>query len=152
MIVRNRFTNEEIGKFKIASGADLSCANLSCANLSCADLYGAINTEHAIAITSIIPDSGDVIVWKKCKNEVIVQLLIAHDTPRSNSTGRKCRAECATVLEIVGADVGVSIYDEKTEYRVGETVYCDKWDENRWNECGGGIHFFITRYEAEHYK
>jgi hypothetical protein len=69
-----------------------------------------------------------------------------------NYTCRKCRAECATVLEVIGAEVGVSIHDGKTEYRVGETVHCDKWDDNRWNECGGGIHFFITRYEAEHYS
>ena len=26
-----------------------------------------------------------------------------------------------------------------------------KWDEDRWNECANGIHFFITREEAEAY-
>jgi hypothetical protein len=27
----------------------------------------------------------------------------------------------------------------------------DAFDENRWNECSHGIHFFITRKEAEDY-
>jgi hypothetical protein len=36
-------------------------------------------------------------------------------------------------------------------YQVGATVYPDSWDEDRWNECSHGIHFFITRKEAEEY-
>lgn len=27
----------------------------------------------------------------------------------------------------------------------------DNFDENRWNECAAGIHFFITREEAVRY-
>ena len=70
---------------------------------------------------------------------------------RSNSTGRKCRAEYVKVLDVVRAEVGVSNHDGKTEYRKGKIVRCDKWEEDRWVECGGGIHFFITRFEAENY-
>jgi len=33
-------------------------------------------------------------------------------------------------------------------YTVGEMVYPDSWDDNRWNECSHGIHFFINRQEA----
>ena len=36
-------------------------------------------------------------------------------------------------------------------YRVGETVRPDAWGGDRWVECAGGIHFFLTRYEAENY-
>jgi hypothetical protein len=32
-----------------------------------------------------------------------------------------------------------------------KTVVCDVWGEGRWVECAGGIHFFITRAEAEAY-
>jgi hypothetical protein len=39
----------------------------------------------------------------------------------------------------------------RTEYRVGETVRPDKWDDNWMEECSHGIHFFITREEAEDY-
>jgi hypothetical protein len=31
-------------------------------------------------------------------------------------------------------------------------VRCDKWNEDRWIECGGGIHFFLTRIEAERHS
>jgi len=55
------------------------------------------------------------------------------------------------VLEVIGAEFGISKHDRRTEYRVGKIVRCDKWNEDRWVECGGGIHFFLTRIEAENY-
>jgi len=99
----------------------------------------------------VLPDEGDIIGWKKCLDGVIVKLLVKSDTPRSSATTRKCRAKEVTVLDVIGSDVGVSHHDKSVEYRVGETVTCDNWDEDRWNECSGGIHFFITRQEAEDY-
>jgi hypothetical protein len=138
------------------SGANLSGANLWRANLSDAYLSGANLSEIASgkesieALTMILPD-GDLIGWKKCDNKVIVKVQIPSDAKRSNSTGRKCRAEYVKVIEVIGAEVGISQHDNKTEYKAGEIVRCDKWDENRWAECSGGIHFFITRWEAENY-
>ena len=76
---------------------------------------------------------------------------IPSDARRSHAFGRKCRAEFADVLEVIGANVAVSDHDNKTEYRVGQRVKPDKWDENWQNECSSGIHFFITRIEAENY-
>jgi hypothetical protein len=46
---------------------------------------------------------------------------------------------------------GISSHDRKTAYAPGARVTCDKWDENWQEECAGGIHFFITRIEAENY-
>ncbi len=155
------------------SGADLSMANLSMANLSRADLSGADlyganlsgadlskadlsraslsraeNAELVWARTSICPE-GQIIGWKKCKYGVIVKLSIPEDARRSNATGRKCRAEFADVLEIFRSDAAVSLHDGKTSYRVGERVTPHEWCEDRWQECAGGIHFYITREEAE---
>jgi uncharacterized protein YjbI with pentapeptide repeats len=132
-------------------GADLSRADLSGANLSGADLYGAKESELVIAKTRILPDEGDVIGWKKCKGNVIVKLLIKSETKRCHAFGRKCRAERATVLEVFGADKGISTHDGKTEYIKGQEVVCDTWGEDWTVECSGGIHFFITRLEAENY-
>lgn len=80
-------------------GFDLRCANLRQADLRCANLYGAKLSELTVAKTSILPDEGDIIGWKKAwtDNEmpptpVIVKLLIPADAQRSNATGRKCRA------------------------------------------------------------
>ena len=42
--------------------------------------------------------------------------------------------------------------DSNFIYRVGEIVRVDNFDEDRWNECSTGIHFFITRREAEQYE
>ena len=141
------------------SGANLRGANLRGTYLSGADLRGADlrgikdadkMQDILISHTSICLE-GAIIGWKKCRDNVIVKLEIPAEAKRSNSTGRKCRAEYAKVLEVIGADVGVSQHDCNTEYRVGEIVKPDKWDDNRWNECSNGIHFFITRLEAENY-
>ena len=145
------------------SGANLSDANLRGANLRGADLSGAKNIPAlTIAKTSIIPDEGDVIGWKKAPaqdgTQVIVKLLIPTDAQRSNSTGRKCRASKAKVLDIqdmngnsLNDTIAHSSHDEGFTYKVGETVQVDDFDTNRWNECAPGIHFFITRIEAVNY-
>ena len=139
----------------VASRANLSRADLYGADLSGAKLYGANlsgakNAELGIAQTRILPD-GDLIGWKKCKGGVIVKLAIPAAAKRSHAFGRKCRAEFADVLEVIGASSGVSSHDNKTEYRVGCRVAADRFDENWQEECSGGIHFFITRIEAENY-
>jgi len=133
------------------SGADLYGANLSGANMSRADMSRAKNAALAIAQTRILPE-GDLIVWKKCHNGVLVKLLIPASAKRSHAFGRKCRAEYADVLEVIGAEVGVSDgagYGPRTEYRIGQRVTPDSWDDNWIEECSHGIHFFITRAEAE---
>jgi hypothetical protein len=132
------------------SGADLSWANLSGADLSGANLSGAKNADLVIARTRILSE-GDLIGWKKCKNNVIVKMQIPSDAKRSHAFGRKCRAEYVKVLEVIGAEVGIAQYDGKTEYRKGEIVKPESFDENWQDECAPGIHFFITRIEAENY-
>ena len=49
-------------------------------------------------------------------------------------------------------DCVASKYDRTFIYRVGETASVCDFDENRWNECAPGIHFFITREEAINYN
>ena len=120
------------------------------ANLAGADLAGAKDAELAIAQTRILPD-GDIIGWKKCKDNVIIKLRIPAEAKRSHAFGRKCRAEYADVLEVIGAEVGYAQHDGKTEYRAGQCVVPDKFDDNWQDECSNGIHFFITRLEAENF-
>ena len=134
--------------------ADLSGANLFRADLFRADLSGANNAEHVQAQTYIVPE-GSIIGWKKARTKdgknCIVKLRIPEEAKRSNATGRKCRAEYADVLEVIGADVAVSYKDSSFIYRPGERVTPDSFDDNRWDECSHGIHFFITKIEAEQY-
>jgi len=135
-------------------GADLSGANLWGANLSGADLSGAKIDALAASRTLITPD-GTITVWKKCyglstiRESVIVELEIPRGVPRHNATGRKCRAERAVVRSISEGSGAISMHDPRFVYRVGETVVAKNYDPDRFNECGGGIHFYLTRSEAE---
>lgn len=148
------------------SSANLHGANLIGANLIDADLCSAYDVQLSIAKTSILPDEGDIIGWKKAwtDNEmpptpVIVKLLIPADAQRSNATGRKCRASTARVLDLQDKQgnslpsdtTAYSGYDTDFTYKKGETVHVEDFDTNRWNECAPGIHFFITRIEAAEY-
>jgi uncharacterized protein YjbI with pentapeptide repeats len=147
-------------------GADLRNADLRDAELIGADLHRAYDVQLSIAKTSILPDEGDIIGWKKAwtDNEmpltpVIVKLLIPSDALRSNATGRKCRASTARVLDLQDKQgnslppdtTAYSSYDADFTYKKGETIHVENFDTNRWNECAPGIHFFITRIEAVEY-
>ena len=134
----------------VEARANLSDANLRGAYLSGAYLSGAKDADYAIAMTRILPE-GDLIGWKKCNGGVIVKLHIPADAKRSHAFGRKCRAEFADVLEVFGAEVGVSQHDGKTEYRAGARVTPDSFEEDWTQECAPGVHFFISRIEAENY-
>ena len=138
------------------SGADLFEANLSGANLSGANyIEKAKNLFYPIAC----PEIGAFVGWKKARvktggHECIVKLEITEDAVRSSATGRKCRCSKATVLEIqdlegnVLEQAAVSDRDENFHYIPGTVASVLDFDENRWNECSTGIHFYITREEA----
>jgi hypothetical protein len=138
--------------------ANLRCANLRYANLRCADLQGATlldaDLRYAKNIPAIIasqlfvpPQEGPFIAFKKLQGGVIAKLLIPADAKRSSATTRKCRASHAYVLE----GNGYSTYNSDFKYAEGVAVKADHWEEDRWIECAGGIHFFMTREEAEAY-
>jgi hypothetical protein len=132
-------------------GADLREANLREANLYGADLREAKNADLAIAMTRILPQ-GTITGWKKCRDGVIVKLQIPARAKRSHAFGRKCRAEYAKVVQIFGADEAVSSHDSNFKYHKGDIVRPKQpFDENWLDECSSGIHFFITKEEAENY-
>ena len=146
--------------------AYLGGANLHGADLGHADLSDANHVQLSIAKTSILPDEGDIIGWKKAWTDdtmppksVIVKFLIPADAQRSNATGRKCRASTARVLDLQDKQgnslppdtMAYSGHDTDFTYKKGETVHVENFDTNRWNECAPGIHFFITRIEAVEY-
>ena len=143
--------------------ADLSDAHLCGANLCGANLCGAKNTDKTAwdAYTAFYPlqcpETGSFIGYKKAADK-IVMLEICADAKRSSATSRKCRCSKAKVLSIThlgGSDSGLtevrSDYSKAFVYRVGEIAEAPDFDENRWNECAAGIHFFITRDEAVKY-
>ena len=139
-------------------GADLSGADLRWANLKGASLYGADLREAKIDWPLVCPEKSSFIGYKKCRDGLIVELEIPEDALRSSGTTRKCRCSKAKVLSITNLDGSKSKCTEATSkrdssfvYKVGETVEVTNFDPNRWNECSTGIHFFVTREEAEKY-
>jgi len=138
-------------------GAYLSRANLSGANLSDANLLGAYLSRANLSPHSLVPEEGEFIAFKKLKDGKVAKLLIPAYAKRVSSlVGRKCRASHALVLEITYNGVpypdgeGVSSHNYRFKYKVGETVRANLNDDIRV-ECASGIHFFITRKEAENY-
>ena len=105
------------------------------------------------------PEEGSFIGYKKSRDNYIVKLEILSDAKRCSGTGRKCRCSKARVLSITNSD-GTSNYitsvpskfDSDFVYKIGEIVSVSDFDEDRWNECSTGIHFFITREEAVNYS
>lgn len=89
----------------------------------------------------------------------LAKLEIPEDAARSSATTRKCRASKAKVLglyllsgERLDDEVeAVSMHNNSFIYKAGTVVIPDEWDDNRWNECGHGIHFFMQRQEAINY-
>ena len=141
------------------SGANLSDANLRRAYLRRAELRRAdlSDAENVPFVQYSCPDTGSFIGYKKA-NGYIVELEILSDARRCSATGRKCRCDKAKVLSIQNMDGSIaditevaSNYDSSFMYRVGEIVEELNFNEDRWNECSEGIHFFINRQEAVEY-
>ena len=143
------------------SDADLSYANLNYACLRGADLNYAnlseVKYNHLTAFFALqCPEKGSFIGYKK-SGDKIVELRIEEDSKRSSATSRKCRASKVTVLSITSID-GTEEFQKAQNtgvysftYEVGKTYEIDNFDDDRWNECSTGIHFFITRDEAVRY-
>lgn len=150
-------------------GADLTGANLRGADLADANLTGALITDANLVSVNLqgaknvpfiplaCPDSGTFTAYKRA-GRYIVKLQIPEDAKRLSATGRKCRCDRAVVLEIQeidGTKAGItkvkSNFDETFIYEVGKTVSVDNFNNNRWNECSTGIHFFVNRQEAVQY-
>lgn len=103
-----------------------------------------------------IPQDQDLIVYKKVYNSnytyTTIKLLIPKDAKRTGClNSRKCRAEYAVVLE--GAEeLCYSLHDIMFEYKNGATVRPKfPYDDRITQECTSGIHFFLTKEEAEIY-
>lgn len=150
-------------------GADLRSADLTYASLYGADLTGvrvdtltnwhgadlrkAIGVPH---IPMVCPSDGPFIGWKLASTDgpkpVLVKLLIPADARRVSGTTRSCRCDKALVLDIEGAEEAYSTNDSNLRYKAGEYVYPDKFTEDRWDNYGHGIYFFIDREEALNYE
>ena len=110
------------------------------------------------------PTTGAFICWKKIceitddsRNvQYVVKMEVPEDAERSSGLSNTCRCSKAKVLDIINIETTEHVKSvlhrpligKNTEYVCGEMVYPDSYDENRWNECSNGIHFFMKMSEA----
>lgn len=163
-LVDLQYANLEGADLRYANlqNANLTGANLKHANLFGADLRGAILDnilidEDTIGYYSQCPEEGSFIGYKTAENHIVV-LQIPADAKRSSGTTLKCRCDKAKVLRIETKDGTIagktsvkSDYAVNFFYTVGEMVIADSFNENRWEECSHGIHFFMNKEVAKKY-
>lgn len=137
-------------------GVDLRGANLTKANLRGANLTNVRTNIYTTGYNLACPEEGSFIGYKKAE-DCIIKLLILENSKRSSSTSIKCRCDKAKVLDIENIDTGEKVesvpsnYNINFIYKVGEIVKVDDFDEDRWNECSSGIHFFMNKQNAIKY-
>ena len=147
--------------------ASLRRVNLTYADIRGAKLYAAV-LENAILDNIIFddktenfrihcPEQGAFVAYKKGLDNLIIKLLIPSDARRVSSTMNCCRCDKAKVLEIKNFE-GTKFFDEAWSmvaenfcYKLGEWVYAENFNENRWYDSTGGIHFWMTEDEAKAY-
>lgn len=105
----------------------------------------------------------------------LIELEIPEDAKRSSCYGPKCRCDKAMVKSITelkfedgDGDDDIILRLRETDnrvyraysaihnsniisYTVGQMVEADSFNENRWRECSGGIHFFVHKARALQY-
>ncbi|MCM1170196.1 MAG: DUF5758 domain-containing protein, partial [Bacteroides sp.] len=94
-------------------------------------------------------------VYKKCVGDVIVVAEIPSTAQVRGKEDGKCRASEAVIVDIIGdvagEKVGISKYDNRVFYTIGDHVEIEDFDYSN-EECSTGFHFFCTQKQAEEYK
>ena len=156
---------------------NLDNANMQDAMMRLVDFeHVKINKDTNLFIPLRCPSSGSFIGWKKalCDNEpteyydnrtqhyplCIVKLLVPEDARRSSAFGEKCRCDKAIILGAYDYETGRpldksavirSAHSFDFAYHIGDTITIPDFDDNRWNECSSGFHFFIDEESAKDY-
>ena len=138
------------------TNTDLRGSDLTNTDLRGSDLRNIKTNMFTIGYHLACPEEGSFVAYKKA-NKCIVKLLILEDSKRSSATTAKCRCDKAKVLEIKEIETGKNVkrvssnYNFAFIYEVGKVVTVDDFDEDRWNECSTGIHFFMNKENAINY-
>ena len=131
--------------------------NLFGAVLEHANLEGIVSNEGTQWFRLHCPETGAFLAYKKCVNDRMVQLLVPADAKRTSATLPSCRCNKAKVLTIKSFDYeenfdeAWSLVDENFVYKKGEWVEVKNFNEDRWMDSTTGIHFWMTRKEAQDY-
>ena len=131
-------------------GADLRDVDLRDAILKDTVLTRSILTDARLPHFQICPEEGSFIAYKKAGGAVL-KLKIPEASKRTSTLdGRKCRAESAYTLGVLADTNRTEFYTRNNAvYKVGQITHADSFDDDIRVECTHGIHFFMTKKEAQ---
>lgn len=108
------------------------------------------------------PQKGSFTAFKKVVGKdwpLILEIEVPADAKRSSAHGNKCRCSKAKAIALYNPDGTPSketkAHSKKNDgfvYEIGKVAVPDAFDENRWEECSNGIHFFMSFEEARDYE
>ena len=130
--------------FACLASANLCGANLSnVKNLDNAILDNVLIDCHTIGMEEYFP-SGAFIAYTKIGAKIIV-LEIPADAKRV--LGKKYKHCCnkAKVLRIENLSGSISSKTKIKNFEVGEIVSVENFDDDRWNQDGEGITFYMSK-------
>lgn len=138
--------------------ADCRGTKFSCTIMECSNHEGIIIDDTTENYRMHCPEKGAFLGYKKCFNDLLVTLLIPADARRVCSTTRPCRCDKAKVINITSFDYKEHYKEAWSlcastdfKYTLGEYVYPDSFNPDRWMESTHGIHFWMTPEEAMGY-
>ena len=132
------------------SGANLSGADLINSELEYADLTDTILDEKEQCRKGIVLTES-IAGYKKAYEDKIITLEIPVGAKVFSINNNKRRTNKVKVIDMHGETELSSIHDNDFKYHVGDEIEIKDFDENYNVECSTGIHFFLTREEAEKY-
>lgn len=114
-------------------------------------LSGADLSETKLPHFQIVPSEGGFRAWKKIDEYVLKLFIPAHAKRTSCLINRKCRASEVETLEIFGPTTSKTVFISSRggHYSIGKITRADKFCDDIRTDCSHGIHFFMTREEAE---
>ena len=137
----------------ILTGADLTDANLSYAHLTSANLSGANLTDTILdekeQCRKGIVLTEPMIGYKKARGGKIITLEIPIGAKVFSINNNKRRTNKTKVIDMQGETELSSWFNTNFKYHVGDEIEIEDFDERYCVECGEGVHFFLTRKEAE---
>lgn len=119
------------------------------ADLRGAYLRGAYLQNAELPYFKICPEEGGFYAWKKTTKGIIKIYIPATAKRVSSLVGRKCRASEIKVISGQGCGGMSPTFRLKLQYDKGRIIRTEKFDSDIRIECAPGIHFFMSKQEAE---
>ena len=145
-------------RFANFKNADCRGTKFACTIMEGSKHVGIIIDDKTENYRMHCPETSAFLGYKKCFNDLLVTLLIPADARRVCSTTRPCRCDKAKVINITSFDYKEHYKEAWSlcastdfKYTLGEYVFPDSFNPDRWMESTHGIHFWMTPEEAMAY-